>query len=115
MILAVYPSPMTVFWTLFLHSQPSVSRFAATRFFPTGSWASGSGGGHLKQVEWGLCGASACRNSAILCFFYPRPWMLRPLSNSWIILIIWLYIAVNRTPIIDCYLVGAVPNLGPKL
>ena len=26
-----------------------------------------------------------------------------PLSNSWIINIIWLYIALNRTPNIDCY------------
>ena len=33
-----------------------------------------------------------------------------PLSNSWIINIIWLYIALNRTPSIDCYWVGAVPN-----
>ena len=35
------------------------------------------------------------------------------LSNSWIIHIIWLYIALNRTPNIDCYWVGAVPNLHP--
>ena len=34
-----------------------------------------------------------------------------PLSNSWIIIIVWLYIALNRTPNIDCYWVGAVPNL----
>ena len=33
-----------------------------------------------------------------------------PLSNSWIILIIWLYIALNRTPNIDCYWAGAVPK-----
>ena len=26
----------------------------------------------------------------------------------------WLYIALNRTPNIDCYRVGAVPNLNPK-
>ena len=26
-----------------------------------------------------------------------------PLSNSWITIIIWLYIALNRTPNIDCY------------
>ena len=37
-------------------------------------------------------------------------WVLPPLSNSWIIIIIWLYIALNRTPNIDCYWVGAVPN-----
>ena len=28
---------------------------------------------------------------------------LPQLSNSWIILIVWLYIALNRTPDIDCY------------
>ena len=26
-----------------------------------------------------------------------------PLSNSWIMTIIWLCIALNRTPNIDCY------------
>ena len=31
--------------------------------------------------------------------------------DSWIITIIWLYIALNRTPIIDCYWVGAVPKV----
>ena len=35
-------------------------------------------------------------------------WVLPPPSNSWIIIIIWLYIALNRTPNIDCYWVGAV-------
>ena len=29
--------------------------------------------------------------------------VLPPLSNSWIIIIIWLYIALHRTPNIDCY------------
>ena len=39
-------------------------------------------------------------------------WVLPPLSNSWIIFIIWLYIALNnRTPNIDCYWVEAVPKL----
>ena len=38
-------------------------------------------------------------------------WVLPPLSNSWIIIIIWLYTALNRTPNIDCYWVGAVPKL----
>ena len=33
----------------------------------------------------------------------PRGWVLPPLRNSWIILMIWLYIALNRTPNIDCY------------
>ena len=26
-----------------------------------------------------------------------------PLSNSWIIIMIWLYIGLKRTPNIDCY------------
>ena len=43
--------------------------------------------------------------------YSPRAWVLPPLSNSWIISIIGLYIALNRTPNIDCYWVGAVPNL----
>ena len=30
-------------------------------------------------------------------------WALAALSNSWIIIILWLYIALNRTPNIDCY------------
>ena len=29
-------------------------------------------------------------------------------------IIIWLYIALNRTPNIDCYWVRAVPNLNPR-
>ena len=37
--------------------------------------------------------------------------VLPTLSNSWILNIIWLYIALNRTPNVDCYWVGAVPNL----
>ena len=39
-----------------------------------------------------------------------------PLSNSWIISIIWLYIALSRTPNIDCYWGEAVqdPTLTPK-
>ena len=41
----------------------------------------------------------------------PISWVLPPLSNSWIIHILWLYIALNRTPTIDCSWVGAVPNL----
>ena len=52
-----------------------------------------------------------------LIFSYPekcKPSVLPPLSNSWIRIIIWLYIALNRTPNIYCYWVGAVPNLNPK-
>ena len=45
----------------------------------------------------------------------PKPWVLPPLSNSWIINIIWLCIALNRTPNIDCYWVGAVPNIQLRL
>ena len=37
-------------------------------------------------------------------------WVLPPLSNSWIIIIIWLYIALNRTPNIDCYWRGQYPR-----
>ena len=37
-------------------------------------------------------------------------WVLSPLSNSWITNIIWLYIALDRTPNIDCYWVGAAPK-----
>ena len=43
----------------------------------------------------------------------PKSWVLLPPSNSWRITIIWLYIALNRTPNSDCYCVGAVPNLNP--
>ena len=37
-----------------------------------------------------------------------------PLSNSWIMNLIWLYIALNMTPSIDCYWVEAVPKLSHK-
>ena len=37
--------------------------------------------------------------------------VLPPLSNSWIVMILWLYIALNGTPNIDCYWVGAVPKI----
>ena len=42
----------------------------------------------------------ACKGSVLL-----------PLSNSWILIILWLYIALNRTPNIDCYWEVAVPNV----
>ena len=42
-----------------------------------------------------------------------RDTYMPPVTNSWITSIIWLYIALNRTPNIDCYWVGAVPNLNP--
>ena len=44
-----------------------------------------------------------------------RVWVLPPLSNSWIIVIIWLYIGLTRTPNIICYWVGAVPKIGVKV
>ena len=37
------------------------------------------------------------------CWSLSLTWVLPPLSNSWIIVIIRLYIALNRTPNIDCY------------
>ena len=37
-------------------------------------------------------------------------WVLPRLSYSWIIMILWLFIALNGTPNIDSYWVGAVPN-----
>ena len=33
-----------------------------------------------------------------------------PLSNSWIIIRIWAYIALNRTPNMDCYWMGQYPK-----
>ena len=30
-------------------------------------------------------------------------WVLPPLSNSWVMIIVWVYIALSRTPNIDCY------------
>ena len=51
----------------------------------------------------------------IQTYLNPKPWVLHPLSNSWIKMITWLYIALNRTPNIDCYWGGAVPNLNPNL
>ena len=39
-------------------------------------------------------------------------WVLPPLSNSWITILIWVYIAPARTPNIDCYWRGgAVPKV----
>ena len=40
----------------------------------------------------------------------PKPWVLPPLSNSWIISIIWLYIALNRTLNRDCYWGGSTQS-----
>ena len=38
-------------------------------------------------------------------------WVLPLLSNSWIIFILELYIALHRIPSIDFYWVGAVPKI----
>ena len=37
--------------------------------------------------------------------------VLPPITNSWIIIIIGLYKALNRTRNIDCYWEGAVPKV----
>ena len=39
-------------------------------------------------------------------------WILPPLSNSWILFILYLYTALDVGPILDCYSVGA--NLNPS-
>ena len=43
---------------------------------------------------------------------WPTVWVVPPVSNSWIITKMWVYVALNRTHNIDCYWGGAVPNLG---
>ena len=45
----------------------------------------------------------------------PKPWVLPPLSNRWIITIIGSYIALNRILNINCYWGGQYPTLNPKL
>ena len=60
-----------------------------------------SGAGHGVKHTADRLGNGVCRD-----------WVLTPLSNSWIITILWLCIALNRTPNIDCYWVGAIPNVG---
>ena len=50
-----------------------------------------------------------------ICIYNPKPWVRPPLSNSWIIIIIWLYIALNRTPNIDCYWVGGSTQPKPYI
>ena len=59
---------------------------------------------------WGLQCCVAFTHFVFTGPLDPKPWILPPLSDSWIIVIIQLYIAVNRSPNIDCYWVGAVPN-----
>ena len=43
---------------------------------------------------------------------YVLGWILPPLRNSWTINIIWLYLALNRTPNMDCYWGGSAQVLG---
>ena len=53
-------------------------------------------------------------------------WILPPLSNRWILLLKWLYIAINRTPNINCYNITLIsyssfhfifhyPNITPNI
>ena len=56
----------------------------------------------------------AVRRSTSLRILSSIAYLLGPfplLSNSWIIGVIWLYVALHSTPNIDCYWVGAVPNI----
>ena len=48
------------------------------------------------------------------CLMEDRPLILPPPSNSWTINIIWLYVALNRTPNIGSYWVGEVPKIEPR-
>ena len=68
-----------------------------------------------NRIAWSLQPFRKCprKTTAILTLmFRVQGWVLPPLSNSWMILsMIWLYIALNRTPSIDCYWVGAVPKV----
>ena len=73
-------------------SQPTSAHTPAPPAPPKGR-ARGSPGEPRRAAMWGF------------------GWVLPPLSNSWIITIIWLYIALTRTPNIDCYWVGAVPKV----
>ena len=50
------------------------------------------GNSHIRLQAWGMLNKQ------------PKPSVQPPtLSNSWIIIVIWLYVALNRTPNIDCY------------
>ena len=44
-----------------------------------------------------------------------KAWVLPRLCNSRILFVLYLYIALNTIPSIDCYRVGAVPNPNPGL
>ena len=72
---------------------------------------------HAVQVVTGYASRSKAPNSKSVILGLRvgfRLWILPPLSNSWVIIKIWIYTALNRTTNIDCYCVGAVPNLGSR-
>ena len=50
----------------------------------------------------GLLGFRPSKSTVLGCRVLGLGWVLPPLSNSWIM----LYLALNRTPNIDCYWVG---------
>ena len=41
-------------------------------------------------------------------------WVLYPFRSSWIIIVIWLFIALSMTPDIDCPRVEEIPNVGVR-
>ena len=77
---------------------PSIGTYTNT----FGMWSGGTGQRGMKVLQ---------NPKQAPMPFSTIPWILPPLSNSWIINMIWLYIVLNRTPNVDCYWVGAVPKL----
>ena len=73
--------------------------------------SAGGGGGVAPPTHHCLEHSSNTHRQVVLDCRMPMNWVLPPLSNSWMINITWVYIALNRSPNIDCYWVGAVPNL----
>ena len=69
-----------------------------------------NGQGFWDILGVGFTGWDPALKALIEAFFKLLGWVLPPLSNSWIIFIVYLYIALNMTPSIGCYWVGAVPN-----
>ena len=64
----------------------------------------------MRLAFMSQCARETPKSKLGLGFSVVIPWVLPPLSNSWIITIIWLYMALNRTPNIDCYWVETVPK-----
>ena len=60
-----------------------------------------------KRCVWGLPVGLACESECNACVI---GCVLPPLCNSWMIMIVKFYIALNITPSVDCYRVGAVPT-----